>query len=156
MPLPDSGQLSISQIRTELGRTGEVSLNGLSADAAGTLPSPNIFEDVEHKISHFYGYGSVLLVFSVKENGASFQGFEDACDGPYGDGPSAYVSISVRNSANFGGAGNSASGIELYGDSQLSIAPLGFDEGWFYLSETNASYQINGDGEIMESESCDR
>lgn len=154
MPLPDSGPLSVSQIRTELSRTGTVSLQGLSADAASTLPSPNSFEDVPHSISEFYGLGSILLQFSSDSSGFGFEGPTDACKGPYGDGPVAYISTTDRFGGDFDGANNSASGIQLYGDAELLVAPLGFDETWFYLSDTDASYQINSAGEIMESDSC--
>ena len=78
MPLPSSGQISVSDINTELGRTSNTANSNF---AGGTTPqSGSLFklgeaggvnQTAPHKMSEWYGYNAVHLVYqsSIKAVG---------------------------------------------------------------------------------------
>jgi hypothetical protein len=69
MPLPSSGQISVSDINTELGRASNTANSNF---AGGTTPQsgslfklgfPNINQTAPHAMSEWYGYNGIYLIY---------------------------------------------------------------------------------------------
>jgi hypothetical protein len=130
MALQTGGQISINDIRVELGQAqANSSLRSLSALAGKSTPDA---------MSEFYGY-SASTAFDISEIG--FPDQNQAC----AEGPGVGVQTLYSSSTSL------AINVNLFYDSSLTSSFDGQDQ-WFFVS--NVSYQINSSGRIIDIYNC--
>lgn len=138
MALPSSGQLSLNDIRVELGLAqSNVSLGSMSNSVGFTDPDA---------VSEFYGYSaSNYNTFAIVNTG--YDNGEEACGDRSEDNLTLY----------FEGSGGTpacpTSGVILYTDTALTNVFDGLFQHW-RSNQCNASYYILDDGFIEGITAC--
>ena len=129
MALQTSGQISINDIRNEIGTTSG-NLRTLSSTAGFSTPDG---------INEFYGY-SAITWFSAQISETGFESSEQACS----DGPN-YGTTTVYYASNTG-----------FTDLRTSAAGEPFDGRslWYYVPDAAGSYVIDSQGRVGEFISC--
>lgn len=128
MTLQSSGQISLSDIKTELGSSAN---DFRSLHAAAGFSTPD-------SISEFYGYSAVTW-FSTDISETGFEDSGQAC----AEGPS-YGTIRVfYTQAGFDNLKTSENGEEFNGNSL-----------WYYVASSAGSYIIDSRGRVGEFVSC--
>jgi hypothetical protein len=130
MALPLSGPLSFSAIAGELGIGTPYSLRSMSSQAGFSTPD---------SVSEFYGYSAALeWLFADQPQGDP----NDSCAIGQTGALQLYTDSDGLVISN-----------RVYTDSNLTTA-LNGEDFWWYNSDNNTSYQIDGTGNITDELSC--
>ena len=133
MALQGSGQISMNDIRVELGQSqGNNSLDYMSQLVGKTAP---------HAMSEFYGFSNVTLTEETITSGIPDQGL--ACQ--YGPMLSTQTVYSTTRPISVGGY--------VYANS-TGTQPLGQGDNWFYDVVNNQAAFILNDGYVQEVVRC--
>ena len=130
MALPGSGQISLDQIRTELG-TSSGDFRTLHAAAGFSTPD---------SISEFYGFSaSTEFEFYAGDGQQGYEDYASACADAF-DPITLYAAVATLDNA-----------VTLYTDNTLSTS---FNGGGLWYKSRTTVYEIQDEGKITAQRGC--